>query len=241
MPKEISAGSATSSINKNIIYVGIDWRHFGDIETILRGIVDYLDKNGSSIVPVELTSFSAEQIDRRIALTWETASENNSFMFEVEKSELNSCDNAKFHKIAESKACGKSTKPVFYGPVWDGETDYGKTYSYRLKIFDADGKYEFSNIVSVTIDDLTGFALGDILPNPAANVCSFGFTIETDTYVEISVFGLSGKKVMSIAGETLPAGSYTRNIDISNLEQGTYSIVMASGGKSIMKQLKVVK
>ncbi len=45
-PVETTAGSAISSIFRSIVYLAVDWRHIGDNEVLLRGLIDYINRNG---------------------------------------------------------------------------------------------------------------------------------------------------------------------------------------------------
>ena len=63
-----------------------------------------------SIVPVELTSFSANVLDRSVELNWSTATEVNNQGFEIEKS----ADGISFNNIGFVPGFGTTTEPKSY-------------------------------------------------------------------------------------------------------------------------------
>jgi hypothetical protein len=238
-PKETAAGVANITITANTVYLGIDWRHYGTIEYVLRAVLDFLNKNGGNVIPVELISFDARNIGNRVELLWETAGEINSSRFDVERATLTPTGNTAFVKIAEEKAAGKSSKNILYGPVVDNNLVFGNTYVYRLKMIDLDGKFQYSSEIQVTIGEMGSLWLGDAVPNPAKYESTIGFSIAENSETEIAIYDLAGKKVMTVVSGIMNAGSYTRTIDLTSLTNGYYSIVMISNGKTIVKQLNV--
>lgn len=240
-PKVLTAGTANVSIWKNVVYIGIDWRHFGTMGTVMRGIIDFLNKNGGSVIPVELVSFGAKLNDNRVELSWETAGEINSSLFEVEKAEVNASGYGSFVKIGEEKAAGKSNKLVSYGPVVDKNIANGNTYAYRLKMIDLDGKFNYSNVVEVTIGDNGSIILSDAKPNPATGETTLEYTLSDGGFMLLAIYDLSGKNVMTIINGSVSSGSYVRNIDVSSLPSGYYNIVMNFNGSTVTRQLRIVR
>ena len=240
-PKETAAGVATVTIPVNTVYLGIDWRHYGTIELVLRAVLDFLNKNGGNVIPVELTSFEARTVGNRVELLWETAGEINTSHFEVERSQQTAAGNTAFEKIGEEKAAGRSSTSLMYGPVTDAGVSLGNTYIYRLKMVDLDGKFEYSSEVKVTIGGDGSSWLGEAVPNPAAYESILNFTIGEGGNVELSVFDLSGRKVLHSYNGAMSAGSYTRTIDVSGLAGGYYTIVLNVNGKAFVRQLHIVR
>lgn len=96
-----------------------------------------------TVVPVELSLFTAQVEEDKVILTWITQTETNNFGFEVYKS----FDGQDFEKIGFVKGQGTSTQKVPY-TFEDFEFRSG-TIFYRLKQIDNDGSFEFSQIISV--------------------------------------------------------------------------------------------
>jgi hypothetical protein len=240
-PKEVTAGTASVAIKKNVLYLGIDWRHFGTMSNVMRAIIDFLNKNGGSVIPVELVAFNAKTNDNRVEISWETAGEINSSRFEIERADISAAGYGSFVKIGEEKAAGKSNKSLTYGPVVDKGVSYGNSYAYRLKMIDLDGKYTYSEVVEVTVGAIGTFTLSDAIPNPAGNETTIEFTIAEGSDIQLAIFDITGKNVMTIANGAIASGSYLKRLDVSGLANGYYNIVMNINGMTITRQLRIVR
>jgi hypothetical protein len=112
-------------------------------------------------LPVEMLSFTGEYSSKGNLLEWITASEINNDYFLLERSP----DGKNFKAIGQLKGAGNSTQIQKYNflDIWAPE---GVNY-YRLKQFDFDGDYTYSNIVAIRT--LMKDELFLIYPNPAQN------------------------------------------------------------------------
>ena len=65
-----------------------------------------------------------------------------------------------------------------------------------------------------------------ILPNPAQDVVTVNFTLSQSEHISLKVFNVLGQKIATILDETLPAGDYTRSLDIGHwsLANGTFFV-----------------
>jgi len=235
-------GVGTNTLSSNVLYVAIDWRHFGDIETLLRGSFDFAEGNGGIVVPVELMNFNATAVGKRVELNWRTASEQGSSRFEVERADVNPNGTSNFVKIDEVAAAGNSSIISNYGPIVDNNVNYGNTYSYRLKMVDADGTFDYSDEKTVTLGGIDGKAwLGTVKPNPvnANSVLEYG--LGEGMNIEINLYDANGKAVNNLANGYHNMGTYTISLDASNLSSGTYTIVMNVGDTIITQTITLVK
>lgn len=98
---------------------------------------------GFSPLPIELVSFTAESEPHDVHLQWSTASETNSDLFEVQRSE----DGENFHRILSMPAAGHSTTAKNYAAM-DTEPLAGTSY-YRLRKKDLDGQEDRSPVLAV--------------------------------------------------------------------------------------------
>ncbi len=114
---------------------------------------------GNSLLPVELTAFNAYRKGNSTAVVWETASERNANFFQIERS----ADARTFTNIGQVKAHGNTTEAHKY-LFMDDNQNSGINY-YRLKIMDADDKFEYSRTVSVQYDKKVK---AWIYPNPVS-------------------------------------------------------------------------
>ena len=104
----------------------------------------------TAVLPVQLVQFLAlRNDDGTVGLTWATAQEINSGSFEVERTS----DQVTWTTLGSVKAKGFSSVSVNYNYT-DKSPLSGIGY-YRLKMIDLDGKYVYSNVVSVSSDGPT--------------------------------------------------------------------------------------
>ncbi|MDW7692507.1 Ig-like domain-containing protein [Flammeovirgaceae bacterium SG7u.111] len=120
------------------------------------------DINCSIILPVSLVSFSTSLIDNKTHLNWTTASEFNNDYFELQKSK-NGLDWEVFSKV---NGAGSSNQLINYSYV-DNYPYSGTTY-YRLRQVDYDGKHEYSNVRTVTLDSHNRRGNIIVYPNPTS-------------------------------------------------------------------------
>ena len=130
-----------------------------------------------------------------------------------------------WYKIKSVNAVGESSTPQSYSTT-DPELTYGNTY-YRVKLFDNDGTYVYSNVVTVYYtSDLAGNAIV-AYPNPTAS---------GRVYIRIP-HGVAGEdatiRVYDIAGKLIRDTKYIANtaikeIDLQGVLTGLYIIKIES-------------
>lgn len=228
----------TNTIKYNSIYMAVDWRHFAKPQDVMRGVLDFLDHNGGYVLPVDLISFDAQQAGKRVDITWATSQELNSAKFEVEKS----LDNTTFQKISEVPAKGTSYNVVNYGPVQDFNVEFGKSYTYRLKMIDKDGSFNYSPTRTVVLQGEYGaISLGEVLPNPSNNESKLTLNLSNTTNLTIEIYNMAGTKVMTLFNGNKNAGTYELIVPSRELPQGAYTVVLTAGDVVITRQLNVVR
>ena len=85
------------------------------------------------------------------------------------------------------------------------------------------------------------FTLENNYPNPFNPSTNIGFSLPTDTYVSIVLYDILGKKVKLLISEMRKRGSYTINLDASDLPSGIYYYQMRAGTFSDTKRLLLLK
>ncbi len=232
-------GATTITRTYNIIHNTVDWRHFGDIETIIRGTIDHLERNEASIVPVELADFNASQSKKSVVLDWATASENGTSKFVVERAEANGnvvSGNFKSTDI-EVAAVGKSTQMNYYGPVVDNNVEYGNTYAYRLRTIDFDGTTEaIDQVRIVEVKPEGNFNFTGITQNPASTTTDILFENGNNSPLTLEVVDMTGNVLLS---ETI--NGFKHPLNVSNYVSGTYTVVIRSATGIQTRQLSVVR
>jgi hypothetical protein len=233
-------GVAATSLDRNVITLGIDWRHFDNLANVLRGTFDFLKNNGGEVVPVELLSFEAMQNGSRVELNWSTASEQNSDRFEVERADVSGAGQTDFVKIDEVRAAGNSSIVNRYGTT-DAKVSLGNTYVYRLKMLDTDGEFSYSDEAVVTLEGEGISWVENPVPNPASESSVLRYNMSSSQDVEIKLYDMNGKALMTLSNGVSTSGINEVEIDVNNLASGTYKVVLRSGSTVLSKNLSVVK
>ncbi|QQS37023.1 MAG: T9SS type A sorting domain-containing protein [Ignavibacteriales bacterium] len=180
--------------------------------------------SGSDPLPVELSSLNALAKGRTIVLQWSTQSEINSFSFDVER--LSGSEN--WVSVSKIPAGGNSNSPLNYS-FTDKELNPGK-YSYRLKMIDADGQFEYSQTVEAEILVPDEFALKQNYPNPFNPTTKISFNLPEESEVQLSVYNALGQKVIDLVNQQYPAGFYETDFNGSNLTSGIYFFTLNAQG-----------
>lgn len=192
--------------------------------------------NSTTTTPVKLVSLKATKINEDILVNWTTASEVNNRGFNVERS----VDGKTFEFIGFVKGSGNSSVTRNY-TLQDANafvsTGVNKLY-YRLKQLDNDGKFEYSQVVTVeNNNDLTTEIV--TYPNPFSDKLSIEINGAKAGNASIQVMDISGRLIMSF-DKTIVDGNQTLTLDgLAPLSQGVYFVrVSASGLNHVTKLIK---
>lgn len=191
------------------------------------------------VLPVELNTFSHQVNNNNVTLNWSTSSEINNSGFDIERK----VQNGDWSKIGFVKGIGNSSNTSSYS-YSDNKLSSG-SYTYRLKQIDFNGNfrhYELGINISIEIPDK--FSLSQNYPNPFNPVTNINFSLPFDGKVNIELYDMTGRKVMSILNENVSAGNYTRSISASDLSSGVYIYRLNfSGGTNFTdsKRMVVIK
>ncbi len=159
-------------------------------------------------LPIQLIDFTAQTFGDKVQLNWATASEFNNHYFTVQRSS----DGIEFEKVGEVMGAGTTTLEKQYQLI-DLTPKSGISY-YRLKQTDFDGKFTFSHVVSVDMEDKSGFA---ITPNFGKS----GFNAVLSQSNDYIVSNSTGVVLIKILG--------SNNLDTSSLLPGVYFVRNGSG------------
>jgi hypothetical protein len=175
------------------------------------------------VIPVELTSFTANANFGVVELQWITATETNNQGFEVQRSA-----GGEFETIAFVNGNGTTTQSQVY-TYTDRSVNIG-SYSYRLKQVDFDGTFEYSGVVEVDVPAPAVFAMDQNYPNPFNPSTMISFRLAVDSKVSMTVFNVLGQEVASVLNGNLAAGSHQVTFDASSLNTGVYMYRIEAAG-----------
>ena len=79
------------------------------------------------------------------------------------------------------------------------------------------------------------------MPNPASSYTLVNYSTPGSSSVLLSVLDISGKQLVSMNEGYKNAGTYSKQINLSNLSAGSYFLKLTVGNESIVKKLIVIK
>jgi hypothetical protein len=175
------------------------------------------------LLPLTLLSFTAALNGKAAQLQWTTAAEINAKNFIVQRS----IDSMNFQDIGSINAVGNSAQITLYSFADAGALNAGanKLY-YRLQMVDKDGKFTYSNIATVQIENGKLFV---IYPNPVRDQ----LLITSDTSLnnsQIRIFDLDGKVVYQ--QQISNTQSATTKINVSGFGNGVYYLQLITGSNT---------
>jgi len=178
----------------------------------------------ATVLPVKLSQFEGVLRNGIIKLNWKTATEQNTKLFEIERSP----DGVNFGKIGEVKASN-----IMNGASYSFTDELpvsGYNY-YRLKIIDEDRKYSYSTIVIISVRKSEGITW-NVYPNPSPNgVVSVNIFGKLDGNCQLKVVDVNGRLMITKNMGSIRAESYGTTLNLGGLQKGAYVIRLFVGEK----------
>lgn len=171
-------------------------------------------------LPIELLFFNAKlNNDKKVDLTWATATETNNDYFTIEKTK----DGYTFETVAVISGAGTSTSKISYLSL-DNNPYKGSSY-YRLKQTDFDGKFVYSDLIGIENTNAENQYL-NIFPNPSTDgIIHIGMEGPSDK-LTITLIDLLGKEIYSKEVILSNAGNSIITLDqLPQLIPGIYYVI----------------
>ncbi|MDP2364344.1 MAG: carboxypeptidase regulatory-like domain-containing protein, partial [Ignavibacteria bacterium] len=191
----------------------------------------------SSIVPVELVSFTSSINENNVTLNWTTATETNNMGFNLERRQVHSpqssVSNEEWNTIGFVDGNGTTTEQHTYS-YHDKNLSAGK-HQYRLKQIDFDGTFEYSSTIEVEITSPNKFSLEQNYPNPFNPSTTISYTIPNVTLsgvegprVTLKVYDVLGNEIATLVNEEKSAGKYEIEFNVGQSAAADFPAI-ASG------------
>ncbi|MCX7878375.1 MAG: S8 family serine peptidase [Ignavibacteria bacterium] len=173
-------------------------------------------------LPVSLSSFNLNTQGRNVLLFWTTDWEMNNKGFEIQRTKLDQNGmTTTWDVIGFVNGNGTVSEPKTYS-FTDIKLNHGK-YKYRLKQSDFNGNFEyFQNSDIADITKPSEFSLSQNFPNPANPVSVIDFQLPVHADVNISVYDLTGRLLITLVNGRLEAGYHSVKFDGGNYASGIY-------------------
>ena len=176
----------------------------------------------SSVVPIQLISFTASENNCGADIRWVTATEINTATFNLEKSE----DGIRFKTIAIINASGGSQTSKSYN---FREHSVSKYNFYRLVLIDKDGSKTYFAIKQLTMQHCDEFRpMVSISPNPAISQTTLSISNSwLSKQYQISIVDMSGKALFVQRGSLQP-GMNQLLLQTNKLSPGVYAVKIST-------------
>jgi hypothetical protein len=191
-------------------------------------------KNATTL-PVQLLGFTAVPDKNDVALDWNTASEENSAGFVIERS----ADGKTFENIGFVASAGNSNvvRTYHYTDFRAFELSGSNTLYYRLRMQDRDKKESLSKVVSVTRSGNT-LSAAEVYPNPFSSLVNINIGSSEEGAYLVEIADLQGKIVSTQQVEIRKGMNHIELNGLSDLGAGVYILKLT--GKETLS-VKLVK
>jgi hypothetical protein len=188
-----------------------------------------------SVLPVELTEWTATKHGESVVLSWQTASETGNAGFRIQRQ----LEDGGWRTIGRRDGAGTTDAPQRYR-FEDADLPYALDRpTYRLKQVDLDGTVHYSETVSVE-RDADRVALLGTYPNPAREQAAVRFALPEREDVTIRLFDMLGREVESFRLGSLQ-GRQEHVLDLGTLSSGTYLLRLEVGDTVRTRRLTLVR
>ncbi len=215
------------------------------VSTLAQGFYSFelmvIDNNGAvgrdtmdvtvipASLPLKLLSFSGSVQNDNVALAWETTNEKNVLGFDIEGMTAGTWDKIGFVPSSSTNVLSNH----YY--LNDSFPIIGLNY-YRLKIIDIDGKFVYSDIISVEVTPEKNLIYQNF-PNPFSKFTNIKFQIAEEKSVKIIVYNAIGIQVAVLVNEIKKPGVYQVQWNAENVAQGNYYYKVIIGEDIVIKKL----
>ncbi len=178
--------SASSANNGNYKVIVTD---AGGCKNTKVMYVDFSSCTYSIILSVKLINFDAVKTGSHVNVDWQTANEQNSENFDIERSN----NGTTWIKIGTVNAAGKSTKILEYNFL-DEYPAEGANF-YRLRSNETTGKYGYSQVKKVLFDAQTGISIVNVMPNPFENTLTVNYSSPGNNTITLKIMDAIGRTI----------------------------------------------
>ena len=190
----------------------------------------------NELLPVEFSYFNARNQDcQTVNVAWQTQSEINNDGFFIERS-IGSTDHFESLGFVEGRGNSNTEQNYTFEDDINGFKSSGNIY-YRIKQVDIDGRYDYTDIVTVDLDcDDTAIRIS-VYPNPTIN--DLYVNVDGDLAVASSIVILNSLNQVIATLPVDQTDSRTK-IDMTKYVSGMYFIKVLDNTSEILFTKKIL-
>lgn len=248
-----SAGVASASMIRNVIYYGIDWRHYGRFsfewqrsgaQRLLLAGLDFTNQY-QGVVPVEVSSFKATQTGRKaVRVDWTTASEIDVASLEIERAVIERTEQGVregvYTLVDRKTPIGSVTRGAMYN-VLDQSVERGVEYRYRLVSVSLDGSrtVDASADVKITSAGDAGSLALSVMPNPARDIATIELRLPEAGKASVKLYDGVGRLVRVLVDKRELDAVSSINLNVEDLASGVYTVMVETATDRIVQKVNV--
>ncbi len=241
----ITGGTATDNIRvAHWNSGGSTWEDFGANGAVVLGNVGSGSVTSNAVssfspitiglapaaaLPVKLISFTGIKHGSDAILNWKVADPQDAKRYEL----YESGDGMNFSLL--TTVVGDPVKENY--SATDNSLSDGSNY-YRLKVFDIDGSFYYSNIV-VIFNKNNGVELLRMVPTLVNSSANLNVTSAARSKINILITDMQGRVMQRISGE-VATGENSISLSLGGLASGTYQLT-ATTGEGTVKTIRFIK
>jgi hypothetical protein len=199
------------------------------------GVHDVWLVKTSTVVPVELISFSGYYQNGTVSLEWSTASEVNNLGFEIER-KINGQQWESLNFIKGNGTLNEISRYSYFDKI-----NSSGLYCYRLKQIDYDGTVTYFSTIEVNAPLPDEMYLYNNYPNPFNPVTKIKFYLPESLHTEINIYNSNGEEVAKFLNKILSEGYHELLFDASDLSSGIYFYTLKAGDKILRNKMIYLK
>jgi hypothetical protein len=191
-----------------------------------------------AILPVTFVNFSGIHNGNSNKLTWITSTEQNNLGFEVERS----IDGQNFSNLGFVNTLaigGNSTTNLTYN-FTDNKINTASVLYYRLRQLDINNQSNYSDIVKLKGEKVSGLTIDGIAPNPVQNSLVASISSPSKNIVRVQVLDIAGR-VLQTQQVKILEGNNVFSVNVSLLSKGIYLLKVIDENNSLIQALKFLK
>jgi hypothetical protein len=191
--------------------------------------------NVTSILPIELVGFKGKlNCDHSANFEWKTASEQNVEAFVVEYSATGLEENWRELSKSLTPSKGSTSREARYNLTLEGMVLDGY---YRLRNIDKDHQADVSKPIYLSKKCDEDFKITSLFPNPSSDKVTLEYSSnEENMEVQLYLYDLTGTLIQNTTLQSSEGNNRTE-IDLQNLAQGLYFVVLDNGSSKITQRL----
>lgn len=202
-----------------------------EISFDVTGFSGFILQTNAAALPLTLLEFKGRLVNDDAILNWKTTDELNTASFDIERS----IDGRSFIKVGNMAAMNQPG--IHHHSFNDNHLAALGTQLvyYRLKLVDIDGRFTYSGIVMLTLDNKITVSF---YPNPAKGNATLAVTFNAAANLQVRIIDNTGRTVSHEQLSLVP-GNNTWPIQVNKLSKGIYFLELK--GKDFNHRIRFIK